>query len=149
MNPDASKSTADAPQVAVTIGTSSYATHVRVRHHALRADEPRSVGGNDSGPTPYELLLASLGTCVVMTLRMYADRKGWPLTAVVVSLDEERIHAKDCRDCESTSGSVLRITKRLELQGDLNQEQRSRLMEIADRCPVQRSLLSEIQIRTA
>tara|TARA_R110002072_G_scaffold42064_10_gene117882 strand:+ start:10861 stop:11103 length:243 start_codon:yes stop_codon:yes gene_type:complete len=80
---------------------------------------------------------------------MYADRKGWPLTGVSVNLSQDRIHAEDCPDCEMASGPVLRITKRLELQGDLDEEQRSRLMEIADRCPVQRSLLSEIQIRTA
>lgn len=148
MKPESRKSTTDTPSVAVTIGESGYASQVRVRNHALWADEPEAVGGTDSGPTPYELLLASLGTCVAMTTRMYANRKGWPLTGVSVGLDQDRIHAADCDDCESARGPVLRITKRLELQGDLDEEQRSRLMEIADRCPVQRSLLSEIQIRT-
>ncbi len=148
MKPESSRSTADTPLVAVTIGKSGYASQIRVRNHALWADEPRTVGGTDSGPSPYELLLASLGTCVAMTTRMYADRKGWPLPGLSVSLSQDRIHAEDCRGCERASGPVLRITKRLELHGDLDEEQRSRLMEIADRCPVQRSLLSEIQIRT-
>ncbi len=148
MKPESSKSTTDTPSVAVTIGESGYASQVRVRNHSLRADEPRTVGGTDSGPTPYELLLASLGTCVAMTTRMYADRKGWPLTGVSVNLSQDRVHAEDRREGERASGPVLRITKRLELRGDLAEEQRSRLMEIADRCPVQRSLLSEIQIRT-
>jgi len=149
MKPESSKSTADTPMVAVTIGKSGFASQVRVRNHSLWADEPRTDGGTDSGPTPYELLLASLGTCVAMTTRMYADRKGWPLIGVSVNLSQDRIHAEDCRDCESACGPVLRITKRLELRGDLDEEQRSRHMEIADRCPVQRSLLSEIQARTA
>lgn len=148
MKPESGKSTADTPMVAVTIGESGYASQVRARNHSLWADEPRTVGGTDSGPSPYELLLASLGTCVAMTIRMYADRKGWPLTGASVSLSQDRIQAEDCRDCESPGGPVLRITKRLELRGDLDDEQRSRLMEIADRCPVQRSLSSEIQIRT-
>ena len=148
MTPASSKRTAHAPLVAVTIGKSGFASQVRVRNHSLWADEPRTVGGTDSGPSPYELLLASLGTCVAMTVRMYADRKGWPLAGVSVSLSQERIRAEDCLDCESASGPVLQITKRIELQGDLDQEQRSRIMEIADRCPVQRSLVSEVQIRT-
>lgn len=148
MNSNSIRANADTPSVVVTISQSGYAMSINARGHALRADEPESAGGTDTGPTPYELLLASLGACVAATLRMYADRKGWPLAGVAVSLDEDRIRAEDCSDCESESGPVLRITKRVELHGELDEEQRSRLMEIADRCPVHRSLVSEIQIST-
>lgn len=134
--------------VQVTIGSSGYASEVVAGRHTIVSDEPISVGGTDVGPTPFELLLASLGTCVVMTLRMYADRKGWPLTGVTVGLDQSRIHARDCDDCESESGMVLRITKRLELHGDLEEDQRARLLEIAEKCSVHRSLVSEIQIES-
>jgi len=136
------------PAVTVAIGASGYTTQVNTRGHTLQTDEPESVGGMNAGPTPYELLVAAIGSCVAMTLRVYADRKGWPLTGVVVGLNQNRVHAQDCSDCESISGLVLRITKQIELQGDLDDEQRSRLIEVADRCPVQRSLFSEIQIKT-
>jgi putative redox protein len=116
--------------------------------HRLVADEPTGVGGLDSGLGPYELLLASLGACTAMTLRLYADRKHLPLTRVQVRLRHSRIHAEDCAECETKSGMLDHIERVITLEGDLNDEQRSRLMEIADKCPVHRTLKSEIVIRT-
>ncbi len=132
-------------QVIANIGASGYATQVEARGHALQADESAGAGGTDTGPTPYDLLLASLGTCTAMTLRMYAAGKGWPMTGVTVGLDQDRTPAKDC---QSETGLVLRITKRIEMTGDLDEQQRARLLEIADRCPAHRSLLSETKIVT-
>jgi putative redox protein len=115
--------------------------------HRWLADEPVSVGGLDSGPGPYELLLAALGACVAMTLRLYADRKGFPLSRTQVHLRHERIHAVDCAECETKTGILDRIECAVTLEGDLNDEQRGRLMEIANKCPVHRTLKSEIDIR--
>jgi uncharacterized OsmC-like protein len=116
--------------------------------HRLLADEPRDVGGLDSGPSPYELLLAALGACTAMTLRLYADRKQIPLKRVQVRLRHDRIYAADCADCETKSGMIDRIECAIALEGDLNDEQRVRLMEIAEKCPVHRTLTSEVDIRT-
>lgn len=116
--------------------------------HRLIADEPTNVGGLDSGFGPYELLLASLGACTVMTLRLYADQKRWPLRSTQVRLRHSRIHAEDCAECETKSGMLDRIDRVITLGGDLDDAQRSRLMEIADKCPVHRTLKSEIDIRT-
>jgi uncharacterized OsmC-like protein len=113
--------------------------------HELLVDEPAPAGA-DRGPTPYELILAALGSCTAMTVRMYADRKGWPLGGVEVRLRHDRIHASDCADCETREGFLDRITKQLTLHGELDDEQRARLAEIAERCPVQRTLQREIAI---
>jgi putative redox protein len=112
------------------------------------ADEPESVGGLDSGPGPYDFLLAGLGACTAMTIRMYADKKGWPLRRVRVALDHDKVHAQDCADCETREGKVDEITRTIALEGDLDAEQRARILEIADKCPVHRTLHSEIKIRT-
>jgi putative redox protein len=116
--------------------------------HHLIADEPVSAGGLDSGPGPYDLLLAALGACTSMTLRLYADRKQLPLTRVQVRLRHDKIYATDCAECETKEGMIDRIERVITLEGDLNAEQRARLMDIADKCPVHRTLKSEIDIRT-
>ena len=117
------------------------------RHH-LTADEPLGVGGDDSGPGPYDLLLASLGACTSMTLRLYADQKKLPLTRVEVRLRHDRIYAVDCAECETKEGLIDHIERVITLEGDLDAAQRSKLMEIADKCPVHRTLTHEVHIRT-
>ena len=115
--------------------------------HVLTADEPRPVGA-DTGPSPYDLLLASLGACTSMTVRMYADRKGWPLEHVSVQLRHSRIHARDCAECETKTGLLDRIERVIRFDGPLDADQRKRLLEIADKCPVHRTLHSEIVVST-
>lgn len=117
--------------------------------HALAADEPRTAGGQDSGPSPYELLLMALGSCTSMTLRMYAARKQLPLERVVVRLKHAKVHAEDCADCESKTAMIDRIDRQLELVGALDGAQRARLLQIAEMCPVHRTLQGKIDIRTA
>ena len=112
--------------------------------HQLTVDEPVSAGGQDSGPCPYDLLLAALGACTALTVRLYAQRKAWPLESVEVRLSHERIHAEDCAECETREGMLDRINKDLVLNGALDTEQRQRLAEIAERCPVQRTLTREV-----
>jgi putative redox protein len=116
--------------------------------HRLVADEPRAVGGDDAGPNPYELLLMSLGACTSMTLRLYARRKQLPLTRVAVRLRHSRIHSEDCADCETKAGFIDRIEREIVLEGALSEEQRKRMMEIANMCPVHKTLMSEISIVT-
>ena len=123
---------------------------ITMGRHGLIADEPESVGGMDSGPGPYDLLLAALGACTSMTLRLYAARKGWPLERVTVRLRHGKIHASDCADCETRGDARIdTIERRLTLKGPLDGEQRARLLEIADRCPVHRTLESEVKVRTS
>jgi putative redox protein len=133
-------------RVTVRTGKRGYQTEVIANGHRLLADEPLAVGGTDTGPTPYDYLVASLGACTSMTLRMYADRKQWPLDAATVRLRHRRLHAEDCQACETTSGTVEVIEREIELDGDLDEAQRSRLLEIADRCPVHRTLHSKIEV---
>lgn len=116
--------------------------------HAMRADEPASHGGTDTGPSPYDLLLAGLGACKSMTMRMYAERKGIALDRARVTLKHHKLHAEDCADCESTAGMVDEIDIAIELEGDLDDATRKRVAEIADRCPVHRTLHGEIKIRS-
>jgi putative redox protein len=125
---------------------SGLAQSIEVREHRLLADEPLDGGGLDAGPNPYELLLSALGSCTAMTVRQYAQRKGWPLEGVEVALHHERIHAEDCWNCETEEGFLDSITKDLTFFGPLDAEQRLRLAEIAERCPVQRTLTHEIHI---
>jgi putative redox protein len=114
--------------------------------HRLVADEPVEAGGSDAGPDPYSYLLAALGACTSMTLQLYAQRKGWPLEKVDVSLRNEQIYAKDCEECETRDGKITRIDRYISLTGALSDEQKSRLLEIAQRCPVHRTLTSEIVV---
>ena len=130
------------------IGT-GYAQEIRAGRHTLRADEPVASGGTDSGPDPYALLLSALGACTSMTIRMYANRKGWPLTGITVRLSQQKIYAKDCEDCETKSDArIHRIEREIELSGDLSVEQKARLIEIAERCPVHRTLINQKTIST-
>ena len=129
-------------------GEGPFAQRIAAGRHTLRADEPEDVGGRDSGPGPYDLLLAALGACTSMTLRMYADRKAWPLERVTVTLAHDKIHAQDCADCETREGRIDRITRQLAIAGALSPEQRAKLLEIADKCPVHRTLTGEVSIVT-
>ena len=116
--------------------------------HRFLADEPVKVGGQDTGPGPYDLLLAGLGACTSMTLRLYAERKDLPLDRVTVRLTHEKVHAEDCAECETKAGTIDRIDRKIALEGALSPDQRKRLIEIANKCPVHRTLESEIDIRT-
>jgi putative redox protein len=116
--------------------------------HRWRADEPAPFG-TDSGPSPYELLLAALGACTSMTLRLYAQRKGMDLQRITIRLRHFRIHAEDCRDCETKEGLLDRVDREIELTGNLDEAQKLRLLEIAERCPIHRSLKSEINIQSS
>jgi putative redox protein len=121
---------------------------VSVGPHRLLADEPVAAGGADTGPGPYDLLLAGLGACTAMTMRLYADRKALPLTGITVTLNHSKIHAEDCTDRETRTGMLDRIERVIAIEGDLDAAQRAKLMEIADKCPVHRTLTSEISIVT-
>ena len=136
--------------VLVHTGAAGYATNIEVGAHSLMADEPPELGGTDLGPNPYDFLVAALASCTSMTLRMYADRKGWPLESITVRARHHKIHAQDCLDCETKEGRVDLIEREIELGGGgLDDVMRSRLMEIADRCPVHRTLQSEIVVRNS
>ncbi|HZS82325.1 MAG TPA: OsmC family protein [Stellaceae bacterium] len=116
--------------------------------HRLLADEPKEAGGDDAGPGPYELLLMSLGACTAMTLRLYAERKGWPLERVLVRLRHSRVHAADCVECDEKPVLLDHIDRTITLEGALDAAQRDRLMAIADKCPVHRTLSAPIRIET-
>lgn len=126
--------------VTTRIDRSRYRSRVEARTHVQELDEPIGVGGSDVGPTPYEALLGALGGCTVMTLRMYADRKGWPLEGVEVRLRQARSHEPDCEICATDDVGPHRVERRIELTGPLTDEQRHRLMQIADRCPLKQTL---------
>ncbi len=133
--------------VYVRTETDRYRTENVAGPHAWISDEPENVGGTDLGPAPYDLLLSSLGSCTTITVRMYADRKEWPLEAIDVALRHRKVKARDCDECSADTGRVDVIERDITLTGDLSEEQRKRLLEIADRCPVHRSLHSEIIVR--
>lgn len=134
--------------VTARIGRNGFRTDATARTHALIVDEPVAVGGTDLGPTPYESLLTALGACTAMTLRLYADRKKWPLESVTVQLRSGRSHEKDCEECATKKVGIGVIQRRLELEGALTDEQRTRLLEIADRCPVKQTLQQGIHVET-
>jgi uncharacterized OsmC-like protein/fermentation-respiration switch protein FrsA (DUF1100 family) len=127
---------------------SKFQQTVSIGPHRLLADEPVAAGGEDSGPGPYDYLLAGLGACTSMTMRLYADRKALPLERVTVTLKHSKIHAEDCAECETKAGMLDQIDRSIAMDGALDAEQRKKLMEIADKCPVHRTLTSEIRIVT-
>lgn len=136
-------------EVLVRGSAAGFAQEVVTGRHHLRVDEPSSVpGGTDAGPTPYDLLLAALGSCTSMTAALYARRKQWPLESVTVRLRHSRVHASDCADCETKETLLDRIDVVIELAGALSEEQRRRIGEIAERCPVRRTLESKVEIRS-
>ena len=137
MTPDEVGNDAASSEGTVTVteaGSGTYTQQITLGDHRLVADEPRPIG-DDAGPTPYDLVLAGLGACTSMTLRMYANRKGWPLDEVRVTLRHSRIHAEDCAHCETTKGWVDHIDRDIELVGALDDSQRQRLLQIADQLP--------------
>jgi uncharacterized OsmC-like protein len=129
-------------------GAGRYAQTVTIGAHTLRADEPLEAGGDDSGPSPYEWLVAALGACTTMTVRMYAERKQWPLEHVSVRLRHRKRHAQDCRDCEAKDARLDHVEREVTLTGPLDATQRQRLLEIANRCPVHRTLEAGLTVAT-
>ncbi len=127
-------------------GQGLFQQRIRIGRHVLIADEPQAMGGGDSGPGPYDLLAAALGACKAMTMRLYANRKNWPLAKTEVHVAHGRIHAKDCAECETKDGHVDEFRVAIALEGELSDEQRARILEIADKCPVHRTLQSEVRI---
>jgi uncharacterized OsmC-like protein len=136
------------PDVVVRGAASGFAQEIVIGPHRLTADEPIEVGGTETGPSPYDLLLAALGSCTSMTISLYARTKKWPLESVTIHLRHSRIHAADCRECETKMGKIDRIERKIHLIGSLEPEQHEKLLEIADKCPVHRTLKSEIDIQT-
>lgn len=134
--------------VHVHLNGENYKTVLNAGRHEIIADEPEGVGGKDLGPDPYDLLLMSLGTCTAITLRMYAERKKWPLEDVYLELRHFREHAEDCVDCDNSSSMIDKIEKEIIVEGDLSDEQVGRLLEIAKKCPVYRTLKGEMEIES-
>ena len=146
------RSTATAAPIAwveAHLDDGGYTTRLTARAHAFAADEPRDVGGADTAPTPYELLLGALAACTAMTVRMYANRKQWPLGAITVRMRPVRAHAPDCERCETEQVSAGRLEREVEFAGDLTDEQRARLLYIADRCPVKQTLERGLKVQAA
>lgn len=139
---------ADAHVVTVEGDASGFAQHITAGGYELSADEPLAVGGTQTGPDPYQLLLAALGSCTSMTVALYARRKQWALKRVRVRLAHSKVWVQDCAHCETEEGRIDRIEQELELDGDLSADQRQRLIEIAGKCPVHRTLKSEVDIVT-
>ncbi|SMD45404.1 putative redox protein [Aquiflexum balticum DSM 16537] len=135
-------------QVKVRLFGESYTSEIKTPYHHLLADEPKDVGGANLGPTPYDLLMASLGACTVMTLKMYTQRKGWDLKEIIVYLDHDKVHKEDSEDFEKKASKVSRFTRNLEIKGDLDNEKKEKLLEIANKCPVHRTLHEDIIIET-
>lgn len=147
-SPANSPADAQSPQVVVHGKGTDFLQEIVSGKHHLKADEPQEVGGKDAAPTPYDYLLAALGSCTSMTIGWYARKKNIPLEEIKVSLWQSRIHAKDCEDCITKEGMIHRIELEIALTGKLTQQQHDLLMEAAAKCPVHRTLSSEIDIKT-
>ena len=140
---------APGPRTIIVHGSATgFAQEIAIGRHRLAADEPLSVGGTDTGPNPYDLLLAALGSCTSMTVAMYARRKRWPLESVTVRMSHSKVHAADCEASETKVGMLDHVQRDVEFSGPLTDEQRARLLDIASKCPVHRTLESEIVIET-
>ncbi|MBL4707944.1 MAG: OsmC family protein [Flavobacteriales bacterium] len=149
LDPDNRKSTLKSnSKVVVQTNEESLTTEIKAGKHHFLADEPEEVGGSDLGPTPYDLLSSALGACTSMTLQMYAKRKKWDLKEAKVHLDHNKDYAQDCDDCEKSSAKIDHFNRRLELKGDLDEKQKQRLLEIADKCPVHKTLHSSVKVIT-
>jgi uncharacterized OsmC-like protein/esterase/lipase len=131
-------------RILARIGRAQYRTDILANGHHLVADEPLAVGGGNLGPNPYDFLASGLGACTCMTLRMYADRKKWPVESISVKLKHQKVHADECRNCETQSGKLDKIDLEIDIKGNLDKEQKKKMMEIAEKCPVHRTLHSEI-----
>lgn len=136
-------------QAVARIGSTGFTTEVRAGRHTFLADEPTSVGGDDLGPTPYDLLVSGLGACTIMTMRMYADRKKWSIKEIRVHLQHDHIYAEDSEASDQQPRKIDRIERLIEIEGDLDDAQRAKLLEIADKCPVHRTLHNELRIDTS
>lgn len=135
--------------VVARIGREHYRTEIEVGDKSVVVDEPASLGGGDHGPTPYDMILGSIGACTAMTVRMYADRKGWPLESVTVRLRQARNYEKDCENCGAGALPGFQVEREVELVGELTDEQRERLEQIADRCPVKQALERGVHVQPA
>ncbi|SMB97056.1 OsmC family protein [Hymenobacter roseosalivarius DSM 11622] len=137
-----------AKSVLVKVGADALLADVQAGRHTYVLDEPEEVGGQDRGPTPYDMLLSALGACTAITLRLYADQKKWPLEAIEVRLRHQRVHRTDCEQCEQEGRMLEEVEKELRLVGPLTAEQRQRLEVISQKCPVQKTLMSGLHIKT-
>lgn len=131
----------------VHLGNQNYTTSLTAGQHESFADEPQSAGGRNEGPDPYDYLLMSLGSCTAITIRMYAERKEWPVEDIYVELRHFKDHAEDCADCDDESAKIDKIEKDLIVKGDLDQDQLNKLLEISEKCPVNRTLKASIEMK--
>lgn len=138
----------EAPHVIVHGTAAGFAQKIDIGPYHIDADEPISYGGTDSGPSPYDLILAALGSCTSMTIGLYARKRSWPVEKISVSLWHSKIHAQDCDDCETKDGRIDRIEMEIHLDGAVTDEQRAKLMEVAGKCPIHQTLTHEINIKT-
>ena len=138
----------DEPHVIVHGDAKGFAQKIDIGAHHIVADEPVSYGGTDTGASPYDLILAALGSCTSMTIGLYARKRKWPLENISVSLRHSKIHAQDCEECETKEGRIDRIEMEIHLDGALSDEQRAKLMEVAGKCPIHQTLTHEINIKT-
>lgn len=138
----------DISQVLAQIGKSGFTTKITTGKHSFNADEPSSLGENDLGPSPYDLLLSSLGACTAMTLQMYAERKKWEIDEIKVYLNHSKEYEKDCESCEASKSKIDKISRKIEILGNIDSEQRNRLLQIADKCPVHKTLQNTVKIET-
>jgi putative redox protein len=145
---EAAVTTTAPPTVLVRVGADALLADVQAGRHTFILDEPVSVGGQDRGPTPYDLLLSALGACTAITLRLYATQKKWPLEGIEVRLGHRRVHVLDCEACDKADARLDEIHKELRLLGPLSEEQRQRLEQISQKCPVQKTLMAGVRIST-